>query len=58
MISGDSRLTNDYNSYTITIIYNNNLLYIILTVIDNSINDKFLNHLDNYCSIIRILPEI
>ena len=54
--TGDSWLTNDYNSYIITIIYNK--LYIILTiVIDNSINDTFLNHLDNY-SILRILPEI
>lgn len=50
---GDSWLTNDYN-YIITIIYNKKLSYIILTiVIDNSINDTFLNHLDNY-SILRI----
>lgn len=55
---GDSWLTNDYNSYIITIIYNKKLSYIILTiVIDNSINDTFLNHLDNY-SILRILSEI
>ena len=40
------------------IIYNNKLLYIILTiVIDNSINDKFLNHLDNYCFILEFFQR-